>query len=216
MDLKELGKLPLHERIAKLKELKEHFLNDKSKLNSIMKELEKAVAEREDFAKNTTVAGRKILKNEVRAITGSIKEAKLRVQAKEDELKLVEKALAEAEHMISRSERELEEETNVKKEKTLHDIMIDEQRKKEQEEEMQMQRSLEEQVKNEAIPEDVKKAAETSADYTKRQEENIYTSKTDGMFNEDLKPGYEKHKPEFKDDKEPWKENYEKEKEEYK
>ena len=215
MDLKELEKLPLQEKLAKFKELKEHFVSDKAKLNNVIKELEKAVAEREEFAKTTTIAGRKILKNEVRAITGSIKEAKLRVQAKEDELKMLEKALADAEQRIMRSEHELELETNVKKEKSLQDMMVDEQRKKEQED-TERKQSLEEQVKREEIPEEKKKEIESNPDYMKNKEENIYITKTTGIHNEDLKPGYEKHKPEFKKDEEPWKETYEEKKEEYK
>jgi len=215
MDLKELEKLPLQEKIAKLKELKEKFLTDKSNLGKVMKELEKAVDEREEFAKTTTNAGRKILKNEVRAITGSIKEAKLRIQAKEDELKLLEKALAEAEQRIMASETELEHEITQKKEKSLFEMMVDEQRKKEQED-AERKQSLEEQVKREEIPEEKKKEIESSPDYMKNKEENIYITKTNGIHNEDLKPGYEKHKPEFKKDEEPWKETYEEKKEEYK
>lgn len=212
MDLKSIEKLPLQERIQKLKEFKANFASQKARLHDVIKELERGVLERQEFAKATTSTEKKILANEVKALTASIKEVKLRIQAKEDELKLVEKSLAEAEQHITKSEIELE--ANAQDEKTRLEMMIIEQRKKQEEDDAK--RSLEEQVKQAEPEEEVKKQIDANNDYMKKQEENLYIRKTND-FIEEAVSGYQKDKPEHRKDEEPWKQGYEKkEKEEYK
>jgi hypothetical protein len=190
MQLDKLKGLPLTERIAEFRKIREKFALEKSKLNEIIGKLEAAIKEREAFAENLSAPERKTIKNEVRALAASIKNVRLRVDAKTEELKLVEQALSEAEHQIAQDEKTLA--AFQKSEKNKLEMMITELNKTNQTEEIRL---LEEEIKQAEIPEEVKKELEQSADYMQRQNDNFYKAQASKML-EEMNQGYDSKKQE--------------------
>jgi len=186
MNLDKLKNLPLQERIIEFKKIRDKFVREKSKLIEITEALEDAIKEREAFANNLSTPERKALKNEVKSLAISIKNVKARLDAKNQELKLVEQALDEAEQNIVQDEKQLVE--IQKQEKTKLELMINELNKREQSEQI---RELEEEIKQAEIPEEVKKEIEQSIDYMDKQNENFYKSQMNQFFEENIGSGYQ-------------------------
>lgn len=177
MNLDKLKNLSLTDRIAEFKKIRSKFSTEKNKLNEIIQKLEAAIKEREAFAQNLSIPDRKTIKNEVKALAASIKNVKARVEAKNQELKLVEQALNEAELHIAQDEKTLVELQKAEKNKL--EIMITELNKVNQTDELHQ---LEEEIKQAEIPEEVKKEVEQSADYMNRQNDNFYKAQTTKML----------------------------------
>jgi hypothetical protein len=192
MNLENLKNLPIQERIAEFKKVKEKFAVEKSKLSEIIVKLESAVKERNAFAQNISTPEKKILNNEVRALSASIKNVKARIDSKNEEMKLVEKAIAEAEQHIVESEKELYE-SQQKEEKTRLEQMIRELNKNNETAQI---KQLEDEIRIAEIPDDVKKQIGQTTDYMKQQNENFYKSQQTQMLEDNFAgSGYKANSP---------------------
>lgn len=180
MNLDKLKKLPLQDRIAELKKLKQKFLSEKNRIAKAIKELENEIKKREGFAQSVSSFDKKQLANEVQALTIGIRQVKSKLSAKEQELKLTEQALNDAEQQIMNGEkqaREVEQKEKNRLDQLIAELnQLREQNNKEPAEDLLEKQLLEEETEKVKAPE--------SMDYMKKQNENLYKSQTNRFFEE--------------------------------
>lgn len=190
MNIKDIANLSLESQLDQFKKIREEFNREKEDLKKEIRKLEDSKKEKEAHAKEL-VAGTKVHKQaEISTIVSSIKGVKNELDIKSRELLFIEKAIQNAEKLLSKTEDEVienelrrelkliteqllrkeDDETEKEREKRLEKLLEDtrkEDKKNEKKDskEEKKEKTLEEELEDTEITEKAKKKSKEKTDY---------------------------------------------------